>query len=231
MEQENTPQRLEDMPVPDPGLREPGRDWGFLDYLYHVLFQPSLAFTVAAQNKPLWLAAGVVGVALVAGVVGNAGVAGEFFRADGGLFSGVAGSLLFILSLSGVVFGVLVWVILAGVYNLAGELCGGRGNATGLFTTMGLAYLPSVFVSPLQVAGSLLPGGGLLEGFGMFCLGIWSIVLQVLAIRQTLLLSTARAVFVFLLPFILLAGLVAILVAAMVALLPVIDGLNLLPRL
>lgn len=78
--------------------------------------------------------------------------------------------------------------------------------STDSFSTFAFASVPLLIMAPLTAVLNL--GGsalaiGLIRGLVGTVAGIWVLVLQVLAIRESLILSTGRAIAVFLIPFVL----------------------------
>ncbi|MBM7866539.1 hypothetical protein GTO89_09040 [Heliobacterium gestii] len=204
----------------------PAPPWSAWDYLYHVMVKPEQAFSMAAQEKPIRLAVAVVLITSVISLIvdlslGNAGGLPDRLssRLAGGAFEKMRASL----SIVGFFFGIFFWFLRTGFYNLAGELMGGASNGKGLLVCLGLAHWPSILLAPLSLIGAYGPGGQVIEGLGRFALGLWTLFLEILAIRAALQLSSRRAVFLyFLLPLsvVLLTVIALILIAKLPALAP-----------
>ena len=94
----------------------------------------------------------------------------------------------------GVIFPLIMLFILAGLYSLLGELIYKSGNATGLLAGLSFASLPGIFGPPLQYVALSL-GLNSLSNLISFAITIWLLVLQVIAIREALRLSTNQATF------------------------------------
>lgn len=123
---------------------------------------------------------------------------------------------------SALVFSPLFLIIETGILYLVGRLLGGRGPFSGLLSTFAFASVPLLIMAPvtavLNLGGSAM-AIGLLRGLVGTAAGIWVFVLQVLAIRESLTLSTGRAIAVFLIPFavvLLLACVGGLLIASLV---------------
>lgn len=113
-------------------------------------------------------AAGVVALVAIASAVGGLG----------GPSSGVIG---------GVITAVLGWLIWAGVTYLVGDkLLGGTASWGELLRTLGFAQTPGV----LTVAAALPLIGGLVRGVVV----VWILFAGIIAIREALDFSTAKAV-------------------------------------
>lgn len=98
----------------------------------------------------------------------------------------------------------LLLIIETGVFYLVGRLLGGRGSFSGLLSTSAFASVPLLIMAPVTAVLNL--GGSafainLIQGLVGIATGIWILVLQVLAIRESLALSTGRAIAVMLIPF------------------------------
>lgn len=192
------------------------KPWGAFDLLHGVLFSPIQALKAVAKQQPLGLALAVVVGESVLNWATNSAIDFKDLPLPGPIGSLPQESfhrLFSWLGFLGLLVGMLFWLVAAGVYNLLGELLGGKGNAKGLLAALGIAMLPGIFYTPLNFISNLLPGGQFIYGLGAFGIGIWSAVLHILAIRETLQLSTIKAVvvalvplFSFLLFFILLAA-------------------------
>ncbi|HSW09782.1 MAG TPA: Yip1 family protein [Bacillota bacterium] len=123
------------------------------------------------------------------------------------------------LALMAIMGGGVLLLVQAGIgYGLA-RLLGSRGSFLGLLSGLALANVPSVFQAPFALlAVTLGPAGTALSALGTAALSVWVIVLSVLALRETFVTSTGRAVLIYFLYLILvlfLAGALAVL--AMVA--------------
>ncbi|QGG47081.1 Yip1 family protein [Heliorestis convoluta] len=194
-----SPEHKTDQPQQEP-------HWTSWDYIYNVLAEPNKAFARASQAKPLGLAFAVIVISTLISLIVNLSMGpGDMTQLEQqGLPIGLIGVFTTIFAIVGAFFGLIMWFIMAGIYNLIGELLGGKGNAKGLLVTLGLASLPSIFTSPLRLLGEVLPGGATLEWLGILALTVWTIILQVFAIKQSVQLSTIRAAITYFAPLLLL---------------------------
>ncbi len=124
--------------------------------------------------------------------------------------------MIFISSLSsivegpgfGTVFGfcllgfALLLVLHSAVIDYTASMIGGRGTAKGITAGFMMSSFPYAF----SVFGTLLSTTGLdgLAGFWGFVIGIWSFVLDVLAISENYGFSTGKSILVALIPAILI---------------------------
>lgn len=189
------------------------QEFHLLDAIIGVITQPAQTLRRIAQVRP-WLQALVVyiGVAVLDGLTSL-----TFPRS--GLDTGAAGSpalgtgaesFLHTITAPGFLFGStlvlgpLALLLETAVLYLVGRLLGGHGPFSGLFSTFAFAVVPMLILAPvtavLNLAGSAL-AVGLIRGLLATAAGIWVFVLQVLAIRESLSLSTGRAVAVIVIPF------------------------------
>ena len=111
-----------------------------------------------------------------------------------------------------VVGGFISWVVIAGILHLVAKVLGGKGAFTEMLVLMGFATLPNIFQAPIGLIAIL--SGGLAGAFIALSLGsvlgIWVLILDVLAIREAHKFSTGRAIATLVLPFVVLMVLVFI---------------------
>lgn len=128
-------------------------------------------------------------------VVGLVAVASAIGAAGGGIGAVIGGLIGAFVS----------WLIWAGLTYLIGDkLLGGTATWGELLRTLGFAQAPGV----LYILGIIPILGGLIR----FVVGIWILVLGVIAIRQALDFGTGKAI-----GTALLAGLTALIVSALLA--------------
>jgi hypothetical protein len=158
----------------------------FLETLYDVLFQPQTAMRRLAAARPVRQA---LVTFLLSALVPALGMYVDVRT------MGLANIILIIVPLQ-ILGSVLLWFISAAVLHLLAELSGGHGSAVGLFTTLGFAHLPRIFITPLWVLASLLPDSIRLVFFAIFFTGVivWTLTLDVWAIRGTYNCGSAKAV-------------------------------------
>ena len=128
---------------------------------------------------------------------------------------------LIVTPVTGLVF-LCAW---AGALYGIGYALGGRGRFSALFSTISFATVPWILYLPLQV---WLPAGTALSSAARDAFFVWTLILDTLAIRVALGLSTARAVGVIALTFVgpgLLLLLVVLLLASLGAALPLLVGM------
>ena len=170
----------------------------FLETIYDVLFKPRIAMEYIAQKK-------LTGQALTVFTIG-------MLVPVWAVYTGIKGTPampvlggMFVLHFLG---SLLLWILGAAVLNFVAELAGGRGTAVGLFAAMGFSHLPRVAVIPLGVIAALLPDGlrGLTFGAIGLLVVVWTLMLNVAAIRGAHGLSGPMAVLVLLAPILAIIG-------------------------
>lgn len=170
----------------------------FLETIYDVLFKPNMAMQYIAEKK-------LTGQALAMFTIGMLVPVWAVYSGTT-VSSGVpALGIMFVLHFFG---SFICWVFGASILSFIAELAGGRGTAVGLFAAMGFSHLPRVAVTPLWVVAALLPNG--LRGIAFGCIGllvvVWTLMLNVAAIRGAHGLSGPKAVLVLLAPMLAIIG-------------------------
>ena len=164
----------------------------FLETLYDVLFHPAAALRNIAMEKKVGqsLGAFLISIFVPAWAV--------YFGLQNADFPTISAIVIFIQ----VIGSTILWLVGAGFFGLLAELFGGQGTAIGLLAGMGFANFPRVFVVPLIVLSTLLPGS--LQSLVLVLFGsilvFWIITLHVIAIREAYVLSTLKAVAVVITP-------------------------------
>jgi hypothetical protein len=203
-----------------------GGEFNFIDAAVGVVTRPVPAMRQIAAARP-WLIglALYIVIALLGGLAGltapapatalppDANVPPEFEQMLEGMMEASRSPLL--IAAAAVVLSPISLLITSGIFYLVGRLLGGQGPFSALFATQAFASVPSLLLAALtavlNLAGTLLaPLVGLLG----FAVGIWILVLEIIGIRESLALSTGRAVATVLIP----VGVVILLGCVLVAL-------------
>lgn len=207
-----------------------------VELLYGIITQPGEVFRQLAKTpKVLWGLLVFYGVNLFDFVLGYALARPELTNIPPGLPLQLVGViptlarnlflafLIFIFFFSGA-----MWFVASGVFSLLAQLLGGNGNGKGLLSAMGFAVVPGLFSALVEAVVSLLGLPRFISMVTALGVGIWILVLQVLAIRDTQSISGGRAALVFFLPLIVLfiAGMVimAVLVSSLLPLIKAMSG-------
>lgn len=116
-------------------------------------------------------------------------------------------------------FGRLIgWVIMGAVFFLFAKLFKGRGTLSGMLAGLGYAATPYFIGAPLAAITALAGVTGyILSTLIGIATGIWVLVLDIIAIRESQQVTTGAAIATFLIPGILLFILLVIVIAIILA--------------
>jgi hypothetical protein len=113
--------------------------------------------------------------------------------------------------------GLLGWFVVGAVFFFVAKIFKGQGSFIGMLASLGYANCPYFIGAPLaaitSVAGSF---GTTLSGIIGFAVGIWVLVLNIIAIRESQQISTGAAAATYFIPvilFIILLILLGVLIA------------------
>lgn len=113
----------------------------------------------------------------------------------------------------------LLLIIWTGLLFLVSRLLRGRAPFTGLLATQSFASVPAILLAPVSALANL--GGGallaLLGGVLGFGVALWTLVLQVIGIRESQAFSTGRAVAALLISIVIVVIVLTIVVGMAVA--------------
>lgn len=171
----------------------------FLDLVFLLLMQPRTGMRLLINEKRykesgmIWLF--TVFLLTIATVIKGPGMILEF-----------AGMIL--------IFGTGLIFHSAIIDYLAG-MTGGNGSARGITAAFMASYIPLGFSVFFMLLANM--GYHWLAGLGSFILGIWSFVLEILAISENYHVSTLKAMGISLLPYLFLTVLVVTFIALGVA--------------
>jgi hypothetical protein len=173
--------------------------------LYDVLFQPRKAMREIAVDRKVGQAVLVFLVSVLIPV----------WALYFGLKAAGIPKVVHIIIAVQLLGSLVMWVAGTALWHLIAEFFGGRGTAVGLFTALGFAHIPRILLVPLWVLAALLPVGVrplimAVTGLGVM---LWTLALDVEAIRGAHDISGAKAVLVLLTPVVAAALAVAVLVA------------------
>ncbi len=171
------------------------------DLLWNTMFHPHLAMQKLAAEKP-WGTSLILYVAvLTCMMIINQG-AFELRPIEEALR--LPAQYFWLFGLAVILFSLMVLFLSAGFFSLFSEIAYKRGNSLGLLATLSFAVLPSLLGSVLLYATTILGLdwlGAIITSISM----IWVLVLQVIAVRAALDLSTGQALVVYFSPIIILA--------------------------
>lgn len=164
----------------------------FFERLYDVLFQPTIAMKNVAEGKNVGQALVVFFLSIILPI---------WALYFGLKATGMSTMIHVVLSLK-ILGSILMWIMGTAIWHLVAELFGGRGTAVGLFAALGFAHAPRIFVVPLWALITVMPASSktLFMTIGVLAVMLWSVSLDVVAIREVHQLSTSRAVLVMITP-------------------------------
>lgn len=198
---------------------------GFLELVYGIFFEPRPTMQKVARRPPLGQAALVVTILNVLGTgawfLTAAGVLGrELDAASLSFFAPALQALIPLGAVTVFLWGYLKWFAYSSFISLAAELLGGLGRAGGVMAASGLAGLPAVLLIPVQLLtyGTIAENlaGNMLTGLAGLAVAIWSMVLNVIGVREVHSLSTGRSLLAVLSPYLALLAFFILLLAALV---------------
>lgn len=163
-----------------------------LENIYDVLFHPAAGLRKIAGRK-------FIGQAFAVFLLSEIIPAGTIYF---GLETSGLVKALPLLIIIQVIGSLALWFTAAAVWHLITEFSGGGGSAAGLFTALGFANGPRIFLAPLWVLAAIAPlaANSLLLVIFSIVIALWSFILDVIAIRETYGLSTLRSAAIFLAP-------------------------------
>ena len=107
--------------------------------------------------------------------------------------------------ISSPVLAIITLFIYSGLYHLFARLFGGTGDFWGLFSAVSFTSFVFIFLPPLNLLSQL---GGIVAvltmGLLSFAVGIWNLVLEVIAVRENHQISTGLSVLTVLIPLVIL---------------------------
>lgn len=168
----------------------------FTDLIYGIIFSPAQTLRTISDNKPWAYGIVVFLVVMTFTMIVNRGI---YVMEPVEQVLSIPSGFLWLGALIGIIFSLILLFIMAGLYSLLGEIIYQSGNGSGLLASLGFASLPGIFGPPLQyiaILADLNPLSMLIS----FAITIWLLVLQVIAIREALRLSTGQATFLFIIP-------------------------------
>jgi hypothetical protein len=196
-----------------------------IDALLGVITSPVPTMRAIAAARPWqWALAVTVGAGLLGGLAAltgpDPGQTGDPAFMPPELQAAVAAmrSPAFVV-INGLILAPLGLLIGTAVLYGIGHLFGGRGAYSGLLSTVAFASVPAILLAPIT-AWLNMAGGPFMVLSGLLGVGfsVWIIVLHVIAIRESLGLSTGRSVLTLVVPLVglmLLTILVGIVFAVM----------------
>ncbi len=188
---------------------QPGAISRFATDIAGVLLTPSDTLRDVGARQAVVPAVLLVMLIVVVSTAGQMVVATlELFQVPGftspvaPVFAGTTAAMNLMSLFWNIIWAPVFWTIIAGVIYLVARAMGGNGNFGALWAASGFALTPQLLIAPFTTAGELMAlVGGVAQVFGWLVVFplviagfVWTLVLYAIAIRETMGLSTGRAV-------------------------------------
>jgi len=160
--------------------------------LYDILFQPAIGMRNIAEGKN-------VGQAIVVFLLS---ILIPIWALSFGLKGTGMSTMINVIIVLKILGSIVMWIMGTAIWHLIAELWGGQGTAVGLFTALGFAHTPRIFIVPLWTLIAVMPASSktLLLTIAVLVIMLWSLYLDVVAIKEVHQLSGAKAVLVIITP-------------------------------
>jgi hypothetical protein len=164
------------------------------EILYGIVFQPLATLRYLSSSQPLLMALTAFIVTVLGNMLIKLGI--NLHQGPGvPLPQGYIGVYLGL----GLLFSLLALAAAAAIYNLLGELLYSQANGRGILTCLAFAFVPGILSPPLQYALTLLNLNNFNAAISVLAF-LWVVILQVIGIRESLLIQSSQAFFLFILP-------------------------------
>jgi hypothetical protein len=175
---------------------------GILDTLYQVLRAPADGLREVTRGRPLgWAILLVVilsAVWVATHISGSFDLLRGFFSLGGGMSSILVTLLWIVISVGGLFFT-------SAIFHLIAIILRGRGSYSGIVCGLGFANLPIAFIAPLALLYALFNTPGfILYSLGSIVIGVWILVLEIIAIRENYNFSYGRAIATYFTPVVIM---------------------------
>lgn len=163
-----------------------------METLYDVVFEPAKAMREIAGGKKLKQALCVFFISTVL----------PMWALYSGLSAATMHEFAMMVPVVHVLGSLLMWFLGAAVLGLTAELFGGQGSTAGLFAAMGFVHIPKLFAIPLWALSALLPLSArpFWQVTGIVLISVWTLYLEIAAIKGAYSVSGSKAVLVLLFP-------------------------------
>jgi hypothetical protein len=192
------------------------------ELLYGVIVKPVETLRYVAEHKPIWAAILIyIAVAWIGAIASIPGSLNSFEQIPtmGALPPLFNPRSILIFTVAGApVFSLITLFITAGILHLVALLLKGEGDYPGLVSTVGFASFPMIIATPFGLLDFVTGFGTSIYSLISLPFTLWTVVLTVIGIRENYRFSTARAIWTFVIPILVVFLLVALLVVGLVAL-------------
>jgi hypothetical protein len=172
-----------------------------------------LVFLVILLAVQMVIMAVGAGIGLATGGAANANsgaIAGTGTQTQLASMMGVSGAVgIAAMVVLGIPFGIIGEFIGVGITHLFVMMFGGRRGYNATFRAMVYASVPGVFIAPIGLLTAVLPALAPVQMIASIIVGIWSLVLTIIFLREMQAITTGGAVGAIFLPGIVCCALVA----------------------
>lgn len=171
------------------------------EMLYDILFQPAIGMKNIAEKKNVGQAVVVFLLSILIPI---------WALYFGLKATGISTMIPMIIGLK-ILGSMVMWVMATAIWHLIAELFGGRGTAVGMFAALGFAHIPRIFIVPFWALIAVMPESSktLLMTIAVVLIVVWSLWLDVVAIKEIHQLTASKAVLVIITPL-LVIGIVCV---------------------
>lgn len=171
------------------------------EILYDILFQPAIGMKNSAEQKN-------VGQAVIVFLLS---ILLPIWALSFGLKTTDMSMMINVMIVLKILGSIVLWIGGAAIWHLIAEFFGGQGTAVGLFTALGFAHAPRIFIVPLWALIAVMPASSktILMTIAVLAVMLWSLTLDVVAIKAVHQLSASKAVLVMIIPL-LIVGILGI---------------------
>jgi hypothetical protein len=202
------------------------KDQSLFDLLYGVIIRPVATFKYLSVKKP-WIMATVLYVVIafisaIAGVPGQQDQLSELTKLSNNSDINIGAIAIVALVVVLPIFSFIGLFFIGGIYHLLAKAFKGDGSYKGIISALGFAGFPSIVSTPFSLLYFIGGPIGKIVAVATtlsisFAVGIWVLILNILAIRENYRLSTGKAVAVCLIPVAVVVVLVIILFTILIA--------------
>lgn len=195
--------------------RQHAPDEGFLETCVSVVARPVPTLRGVVRRRPIaWAFVIVIAISVAQGLV----QAASLDPSDFGDEEWLAGTPQEIFIVGAPIAAVAGLAFVSGAYWVISRILGGQGPYSGLFAGLAFASVPYALTIPVGfLALPLGTPGGVLSSLVSFGVGIWTLVLSVIVVRENNGFSTGRAMAAVLVPLAVLVVIVMVLVVLLLA--------------
>lgn len=184
------------------------------EILYGIVFQPLTTLRYLSSSQPLLMALTAFAVTVLGNMLMDLGI-----NMNRGLGVPLPQGYIGVYLGLGLLFSLAALAAAAAIYTLLGELLFQQSNGRGILTCLAFAFVPGLLATPLQYALTLLNMNSFNLAISILAF-VWVVALQIMGIREALLIQSSQALLLFILPGAVFFMLVLITLVSLASLLP-----------